>query len=227
MSTSVSVLVAVYDNARYVRAALASALAQTRPADEIIVVDDGSHDDSAAIAEATPGVRTIREVHRGVAPTRNIALTHARGDLIAWLDSDDLWTPDKLAVQVAYMEAHPEVGMTFTHQRLFFEPGVERPYWVREEMIGAESLVVGTCSMVARASLFASVGGFDPAKTPADDTDWIFRARSAGVQLATLPEALLLRRVHATNISTTLPVGRSLVLGMLRDTIKRRRQAEP
>ena len=227
MTASVSVLVAVYDNARHFRAALASALAQSRPADEIVVVDDGSRDGSAAVAESMPGVRTIREVHRGVAPTRNAALTHARSELIAWLDSDDLWTPDKLAVQVAYMEAHPEVGVTFTHQRLFFEPGVERPYWVREEMIGADSPVVGTCSMVARAEVFARVGGFDPAKTPADDTDWIFRARNAGVQLVTLPETLLLRRVHANNISTSMPVGRSLMLGMLRDAIHRRRRGEP
>ena len=221
--TTVSVLVAVYDNARYFRAALASALAQTRPADEIIVVDDGSRDDSAAIAEAMPGVTTIREAHRGVAPTRNIALGHARGELIAWLDSDDLWTPDKLAVQVAYMDAHPEVGMTFTHQRLFFEPGVERPYWVRDEMVGADSPVVGTCSMVVRASLFASIGGFDASKTPADDTDWIFRAKSSGVQLVTLPETLLMRRVHAHNLSHGAPAWSTEVFDHLRKAVRRNR----
>ncbi len=223
MST-VSVLCAVYDSARYFRAALASALAQTRPADEIIVIDDGSNDDSAAIAEAMPGVRTIREPHRGVAPTRNTALTHARGDLVAWLDADDLWTPDKLAVQVAYMEAHPEIGMTFTHQRLFFEPGTPRPYWVRDEMVDRDSPIVGTCAMIVRRHLFESIGGFDPAKTPTDDTDWIFRARHAGIGLVTLPETLLFRRVHQTNISTTMPVGKSHVIGMLRDSVRRKRE---
>ena len=223
MSASVSVLCAVWNNARFIGEALASALAQSRPADEIIVVDDGSTDESARIAEATPGVRCIRESHRGVAPTRNIALTHARGELIAWLDSDDVWTPDKLAVQVGYMEAHPEVAMTFTHQRLMFEEGVPRPYWVREEAVDNDTPVVGTCSMVVRKALFEEVGGFDAKKTPADDTDWIFRAKNRGHVHVTLPETLLLRRVHHDNISTVQPVGRTKVLGMLRDAIARQR----
>lgn len=223
MNPTVSVLCAVWNNARFLGEALASALAQTRPADEIIVIDDGSTDESAAIAEATPGVRCLREPHRGVAGTRNVALTHAKGELVAWLDSDDVWTPDKLAVQVAYMVEHPEVAMTFTHQRLMFEPGVPRPYWVREEAVDTDTPVVGTCSMVVRRALFDQVGGFDASKTPADDTDWIFRAKNLGHHHVTLPETLLLRRVHHHNISTTQPVGRTKVLGMLRDAIARQR----
>jgi len=223
--TTVSVLCAVYNTAQFIRAALESALAQSQPADEVIVIDDGSSDDSAAIAEATPGVRTIREVHRGVAPTRNIALTHARGELVAWLDADDIWTPDKLAVQVAYMDAHPDVGMTFTHQRLVFEPGIKQPYWVRDAMIGQDSPVAGTCSMVVRRALFDQIGGFDASKTPADDTDWIIRAKNAGIPYMILPEMLLFRRVHAGNLSTTLPLGKSKLLGLLRDSIQRQREA--
>lgn len=225
MVTTVSALCAVYDGARYLRAALASAMAQTRPAEEIIVVDDGSRDESAAIADAMPGVRVIREAHAGVAATRNKALAHARGDLVAWLDADDLWTPDKLAVQVAYLDAHPDVGMTFTHQRLFFEPGTARPYWVRDEMIGQDSPIIGTCSMVVRRHLFERVGGFDGAKTPSDDTDWVLRARDVGIAHVVQPETLLFRRVHPSNISTTMPLGKGLMLGMLRDVIARKRGA--
>jgi glycosyltransferase involved in cell wall biosynthesis len=218
----VSALCAVWNGARFLREALASALAQTCPPDELIVVDDGSNDGSAEIAEAL-GLRVVREPHRGVAPTRNSALAHARGDLVAWLDADDRWTPDKLAVQVAYMNAHPEVGMTFTHQRLVMEPGVARPYWVRPEMLGGSSPVVGTCSMVVRRHLFDEVGGFDPTKTPSDDTDWVFRATQRGIAHVTLPETLLVRRVHAENLSTVKPLDRKLVLGMLRDSIARSR----
>ncbi len=223
MSTKVSVLVAVWNSARYFREALESALAQTRKAHEIIVVDDGSSDESASIAESYPEVRCIREVHRGVAPTRNTALTHVTGDLVAWLDADDVWTSDKLEVQAGFMDAHPEIGMTFTHQRLVFEAGVERPYWVREEMIGADSPVVGTCSMMARAHLFPQIGDFDETKTPADDSDWIFRAKQVGVGYLTLPETLLIRRVHAENLSTVKPMGRPQVLGLLRASINRKR----
>jgi GT2 family glycosyltransferase len=92
-------------------------------------------------------------------------------------------------------------------------------------MLGADSPVVATCNMLARRELFAQVGGFDPAKSPADDTDWIFRAKGLGVQHATLPETLLLRRVHDANLSTTMPVGKKLVLGMLREAAARARAA--
>ena len=224
-------LVAVWNRARFLRAALDSAFAQTRAAHEIIVVDDGSSDESAAIAESyigtTPSLRCIREVHRGCAPTRNTALTYATGELVAWLDADDIWTPDKLEVQAGYMDAHPDVGMTFTHQRLIFEAGVERPYWVRDEMVGADSPVVGTCSMMARTHLFPLVGEFDLSKTPSDDTDWIFRAKQAGVAELTLPETLLLRRVHAENLSTVKPLSEPLMLEMLRGAIARRRGQPP
>ena len=227
MSSTVSVLCAVWNNERYIEAALRSALGQSRPALEILVVDDGSTDRSAAIAESLPGVTVLREPHRGVAPTRNVALRHARGDLVAWLDSDDEFTPDKIAVQAGYMDAHPEIGMTFTHQRLVWEEGTEQPYWVKDEMLQGDSPVVGTCAMMVRRELFARVGDFDASKTPADDTDWIFRARDLGVGLATLPESLLLRRVHPANISTTMPVTRPLVLGMLRDALQRKRTGGP
>jgi len=222
LTTTVSALVAVWNGARFLEEALASARAQTRPADELIVVDDGSTDDSAAIAERM-GARVVRAPHRGVAPTRNAAVELATGDLIAWLDADDRWTPDKLAVQVAYMDAHPEVGMTFTHQRLVLEPGVARPYWVRPEMLAGDSPVVGTCSMVVRRHHFAEVGGFDASKTPSDDTDWVFRATNRGIAHVTLPETLLVRRVHAENLSTVKPLDRKLMLGMLRDSIARHR----
>lgn len=226
--TTVSVLCAVYDTAPYLRAALASALAQTRPADEIIVIDDGSHDASPEIAEAMPGVRTIRESHRGIAETRNILVTHATGDLIAWLDADDLFTPDKLQVQVDFMDQHPDIGFTFSHQRLFFESAVPQPYWVRDEMMQGDSPAVATCSMVMRRHLFERVGAFDRSKTPSDDTDWIFRATQAGIKHVTVPETLLMRRVHAANISTTMPMDKARMLGMLRQAVKRARgSAEP
>jgi len=78
-------------------------------------------------------------------------------------------------------------------------------------------------SMMARAQLFPQIGGFDETKTPADDTDWIFRARQVGVGYHTLPETLLIRRVHAENLSTVKPVGKPQVLGLLRGAIARKR----
>mgnify|MGYP001384992243 CR=1 FL=1 len=226
---TVSVLVPVWNNARFLREALESALAQTRPADEIIVVDDGSDDDSAAIAEslsgAVPAVRCIREPHRGVSAARNSALAAARGDFIAWLDSDDRWTVDKLAVQIDYMLAHPEVGVSFTRQRLCYEPGIERPSWaLRQELdesVGAPP--IGTCSLVARRALFERVGGFDVARARGEDIDWLMRALAAGESFGVVEAPLLLRRVHANNVSTMMPAPPFEVLRLLRAAIGRKR----
>lgn len=229
---SVSVLVPVWNNATFLREALQSALAQTRPADEIIVVDDGSDDDSASVAESFAGaagtgsvVRCLRAPHRGVAAARNSALAAARGELIAWLDSDDRWPVDKLAVQVDYMRAHPEVGVSFTLQELCIEPGVERPAWaLRAELdraVGAPA--IGTCSMVVRRALFERVGGFDVARARGEDIDWLMRALAAGETLGVVPAQLLLRRVHARNVSTMVAAEPFEVLRLLRAAIGRKR----
>ncbi len=220
---TVSVLVPVWNNARFLGEALQSALAQTRPPDEIIVVDDGSEDDSAAVAESL-GVRVIREPHRGVAATRNVAWRAARGELIAWLDSDDLWTPDKIAVQAGYMEAHPEAAITFTHQRVLFESETKRPFWVTDPMMAGESPAFGTCSMMMRSALRERFGEFDEARVIGEDLHWTMRAEAGGVPYVVLPETLLVRRVHANNV-TTIEGSRSAgnVFEMLRDRIRRRR----
>lgn len=105
----VSILIPCYNSARWIAATLESALAQTHPRCEIIVVDDGSIDDSAALVERyiARGVKLVRQSNAGGAAARNTALRHARGDFIQYLDSDDLLAPDKIALQVAALAAAP------------------------------------------------------------------------------------------------------------------------
>lgn len=221
---SVSVLCPVRNGARYLAEALASALAQTLPADEVVVVDDGSSDDSAAIAESFAGVRVVRTGRRGVAAARNTLVAEARGDLVAFLDADDTWTPDKLAIQVAYMDGNPAVGVSFTHQRVHLEAGVERPRWLPREALDTPTPIVATCAMVARRALFASVGAFDETLVRGEDTDWLFRAVAAGAGYVILPDALLVRRVHADNLTHGSPGWRSELFGHLRRAVQRNRR---
>ena len=112
---TVSAVIPTYDRAHLIGRAIESALAAIGPEDEVIVVDDGSTDGTAAAVEPyTDRVRFLQEGHAGAGPTRNAGIAAARGDLIALLDSDDEWWPDKIELQRRFLEAHPEVLYVFS-----------------------------------------------------------------------------------------------------------------
>lgn len=114
MST-VTVVVPTYNRAGWLPATVASVLQQTRPPDEVLVVDDGSTDDTEAVCRAfPPPVRYLRQRNAGVSAARNHGVREARGEWIAFLDSDDLWEPAKLEVQLAAHAAAPDAGWSIT-----------------------------------------------------------------------------------------------------------------
>lgn len=115
--TTISVVIPVYNRENSIRRALDSVLAQSLPPYEIIVVDDGSTDRTAdIIAEHYPTVTLIRQPNRGQCTARNEGIARAGGDLIALLDSDDFWLPDKLRVQARVFEEHPQLGLVATQK---------------------------------------------------------------------------------------------------------------
>ncbi|GAB4137044.1 MAG: hypothetical protein Kow0040_23410 [Thermogutta sp.] len=117
---TVSVVIPAWNAARYLPETLRSVLSQTRPPEEIIVVDDGSTDDSAVVAERFgPTVRVLRQENRGESVARNRGIEAAHGDWIAFLDADDLWHPDKLAKQLAAVRSDPAVDCVHTNWYYF------------------------------------------------------------------------------------------------------------
>src|SRR6476660_1471039 len=108
----VSVIIPVYNGTCYLRAALESVFAQTYRPFEVIVVDDGSLDDSGVIAQSFDDVRYIHQENQGVAAARNNGIEVARGEFLAFLDQDDLWTPEKLKLQMGHLLSDPELGYT-------------------------------------------------------------------------------------------------------------------
>lgn len=115
-----TVIIPVYNVAPFIADALASALRQTYPNFEVVVVDDGSTDGSGAICRRfrDPRLRVIRQANRGLAGARNSGIRHARGEYLGFLDGDDLWLPDKLARHVAHLERAPEVGVSFSRSAI-------------------------------------------------------------------------------------------------------------
>lgn len=110
-----TVVMPCYNGGRYIREALKSALDQSYPPEEILVIDDGSTDDSREIARAFgPRVTLLEQAHQGPSMARNLGTTRARGDFIAFLDADDMWMPEKLALHARLIEQQPEVGLVYT-----------------------------------------------------------------------------------------------------------------
>lgn len=158
-----------------------SALAQTFSDLEILVIDDGSTEDIEAALRplsSDPRLTLLRRPHASGGPSipRNDGLARARGNLVAFLDSDDIWYPEKLALQVAYLEAHPECALVAARcryvgadHRIWPENGLQNGYreLLHQNFIG--------CSMVlVRAENVRAVGGFDPTVSYAEDWDlWL------------------------------------------------------
>ena len=196
-----SVIIPVHNGGRYLRAALESVFAQTYRPFEVIVVDDGSVDDSGVIAQSFHDVHYIHQANQGVAAARNHGIEFARGEFLAFLDQDDLWTPEKLKLQIAYLLSHPDVGYTLTQQQFFLDPGATLPAWFRKELFSSvhTGWVLGT--LVVRRTAFEKVGNFTTGYSAASDGDWFFRAKAAGISMAVVPELLLLKRIHGANES--------------------------
>src|SRR4026209_2838610 len=219
----VSVIIPVYNGARFLRAALESVFAQTYRAFEVIVVDDGSMDESGAIAQSFPEVHYIRQENQGVAAARNNGIDAARGEFFAFLDQDDLWTPEKLKVQIDYLLNHPDAGYTLTHQQYFLEPGAELPVWFRKELLSTvhTGWVLGT--LVVRRTTFEQVGGFATGYSAANDSDWFFRAKAAEIPMVVVPELLLLKRIHEANDSGRAKEILSELLKVVKTSLDRQR----
>lgn len=203
----VSTIIPVFDRARMLREAVASVLAQTHRPIEIIIVDDGSTDDTRAVADeladAHGEVRVIHQENAGVGPARNAGSRAARGEFIQWLDSDDLLYPRKFELQVAGLLAHPECGVAYGRTRGRRSDGSvselpERRTGVRiETMFPAmlESRIWQTVTPLYRASLVHRAGAWLALR---NEEDWEYDARIAafGVRLHHVDEWVAEYRHH-------------------------------
>jgi glycosyltransferase involved in cell wall biosynthesis len=194
----VSVLLPVHDGARYLAEAIESVLAQTHPPLELIVVDDGSTDGSGDIARRH-GARCLRQPRGGTAAARNAAVAAARGALLAHMDADDLWEPDKLARQVAALAADPALDAVSGHLVEFHSPDL--PEEARRRLRPPRPRMPGHLlqAMLIRREAHARVGAFEPRWTVGQDMSWYMRAVDAGLRLRVLPDLVLRRRLHAGN----------------------------
>jgi glycosyltransferase involved in cell wall biosynthesis len=223
---NISVVLPVFNGERFLAEALDSLRRQTLPAAEVIAVNDGSNDGSAAVLAAYPEIRVATQANAGCAVARNRGAVLALHETIAFLDQDDIWLPDRLARGAACLAADAGLGFVVCATENFLTPGLLRaPEWLDPRMLDVPQHGFGTCALMVRRAIFAAVGAFDPAKVPMDDTDWLVRALDAGVRYAHLNDVLVRRRIHQNNLTGTLrgtPAHATAMARILHASLKRR-----
>lgn len=220
MSASVAVIVPAWQAARTLGETLAAILAQTLPPAELLVVDDGSTDATAEVA-LQAGARLLRQENRGVAAAVNAGVAATTAPLLAFCDADDLWMPDKLALQVALL-ADPAVDAALGHFESFVCPSLTPERAAGLRVPGRQAGWMRTCLLVRRTA-YARVGDLDPELRMGETIDWFDRAKSAGLRFAMAPQVVMRRRLHPGSLSNSGTGNHQLYIAMARRALARRR----
>lgn len=225
---SITCVIPVRNGERYIAETLDSVFAQSCPASEVIVVDDGSTDGTRdAVARVGDRVRYIYRDLGNCAAARNLGIKASRGAFLSFLDADDLWHPDKLALQTDHLQSFPGTDLCVGHIQNFLTPETVR------ESTGAldHGLPIAgyvTDTLLVRRPSFHKAGFFDESIPHAATFDWFLRARDVGLRETLLPEVLVRRRLHGSNLSITdAEANRREHLSVIRAMVKRRRTHIP
>lgn len=186
----VSVIMPVRDGEPFLTEAIDSVLAQAGAAVEVIVVEDGSRDASAAIARSYgPPVRCISIEPRGLGHARNVGLEAATGEYVTFIDADDLWPADRLAVQLDAMTASPAPDMVFGHEARLPPDG------------GGPQPAQNTTTVLLRRTTYERLGPLPTEWRVGEFLDWLLRAQELGMTTVMLPNVVCYRRVHGGNLT--------------------------
>lgn len=219
---AVSVVIPAYNAESFLKEALASVVGQT--CDEkiqIIVVDDGSTDATAEVARQFASVEYIRQDNQGAAHARNRGMLECRGELIAFLDADDLFTLDKTALQLAVLQTNSRVDAVFGHLAEFVDSSADEGQH-RAPVDYAPAYLQGT--MLVRRTFAQKVGPFDTTLEVGEFLDWYSRAKALGINDVMLPDVVMKRRLHSGNLGLSDSKAKVGYASALRKHLKRMRE---
>jgi glycosyltransferase involved in cell wall biosynthesis len=218
----ISVIIPVFNGAAYIAEAIESVLCQTLPAAEVIVVDDGSLDETAEVARRyQPRVAYRWQANQGPGAARNRGISEARGEALAFLDSDDVWLPEKLRLQKAALDEDPELDLVFSHVRQFRAPEISLDETAAPSFDDSAQPGPLISCLLARRDAFER----RPLRTDlkAEFVDWYLHAQEAGLKMRILDAVLVKRRIHASNFTLQHKDVRQEYLKLLKAALDRRR----
>ena len=227
----ISCIVPVFNGERYLGEALDSILAQTYRPIEIIVVDDGSTDGTRQLVTSYGDrVRYFWQPNAGPPRARNLGLSLAQGEYVAFLDADDLWQPNKLSLQMARFQERPELDLCVTYCQVFWIPELhEEKARFRDHRLSQPLPGYVTQTLLARRAIIDRVGNFDISRRVGDPADWFLRAAEQGAVMEILPDVLVYRRFHENNFSVEsetrrmTPSMQDAILQVVKASLDRRR----
>jgi len=215
----VSTIIPVFNGEKYLAAAIESVVGQNYRPIQLIVIDDGSADNSAKVAKSFPGVEYHFQKHSGVAAALNRGIAEARGEFIAFLDADDLWTEGKLQTQVDAFAQNPELSMVLGKVEQFRESGPDGA----PVSLGIFNGYLKVTMLVRRSALL-QVGLFDTQWKTGDFVDWYIRANELGLKSVVLPRVVARRRIHAANMGIWQRDTQKDYARIMRSVLERRRK---
>lgn len=225
MSALVSVVIAVYNCEKYILEAIQSVLSQTYSNIELVIVNDGSTDATAdLVCRHYPGIRHVLLPRQGQFSSINHGIGYARGEYISFLDADDLFVRDKIALQVDKLQSNPEIDMVFGGIEEFITPEQSdalRPYSPRQAFTTHV-----TAGGLFRISCFERAGLFDPKWEVGGFIDWYMRAQEAGLKECLIPELTIRRRIHGRNKGFYLRDRQGDYLKIVKSALDRRKAAK-
>jgi glycosyltransferase involved in cell wall biosynthesis len=224
----VSVVIPTFNCRTYLPAAIDSILAQTCADVEIIVVDDGSTDGTRDVLEAFGDrVRYVAQAQQGAGAARNTGVTLAGGEFLAFLDADDVFTPEKVAVQAQFLCASPHIHMVFGQTEEFVSVDLPGDVHRRLQARPGRHVAYFAGTMLIRRESFDVVGPFEAGWRVGEFVDWYLRALDAGLRAAVVPQVVLRRRLHGDNTGIRERDARGDYARILKHALDRRRLAGP
>jgi glycosyltransferase involved in cell wall biosynthesis len=223
-ATGISVIIPVYNGERYLAAAVESVIRQSHAPLEILIIDDGSTDGTGQLVHGFAGpIRYVYQENQGPAAARNLGVTLARGELIAFLDADDLWLPEKLERQAALLFTNPAIDMVFGQVEQFSSPDLPEDFsYIAHQ--SQDGLHIG--AMLIRRTAFAQVGPFATHYQAGEFIDWYARAMSVGLTQQMLAEVVMRRRLHGNNMMIRQKSATASYTQILKAALRRRRTSQ-
>ncbi len=225
----ISVIIPTFNRASYIVEAVESVLTQSYAPVELIVVDDGSTDDTRQILMGlSEKFHYLRRENSGVAAARNAGIAIATGSFLAFLDSDDLWLNDKLQQQVALFLRTPATDLVYGHAEQFVSAELNNRERARfRHMDGMVIPSPIAASLLIRRATFDRVGPFDESLSIGVDMDWYARMSEQPFKVTMMDELVYRRRLHRTNLNLTDADQQSERLHVIKRALDRRRKCAP